>query len=97
MVAEDLDPKTGETKLRLVSPKTRLRLSVVDGRIQIGELDRAVLSDVETIFGSRPSSAELTVPLEWRIADRRWLSDSHVDITGAESSLVAKGEGSTPT
>jgi hypothetical protein len=96
MVAEDLDPKTGETKLRLVSPKTRLRISVVDGRLQIGELDKAVLTDVEgTIFGrSAVLPMKLTVPLlEWRFAERRWLSDSHVDITGAESSLVAKGEG----
>ena len=96
MVAEDLDPQTGQPKLRLTSPRTRLRIELVDGKLQIGELDRAVLSDVEgTVFGSSAIlPLKLVVPLlEWRIADRRWVSDSRVDITGSESSLVAKGEG----
>jgi hypothetical protein len=96
MVAEELDPKTGETKLRLTSPRTRLRLAVVDGKLQIGELDRAALTDVEgTVFGhSAISPLKIQVPLlEWRIAERRWVSDSHVTITGAESSLVASGDG----
>jgi hypothetical protein len=96
MVAEELDPATGATKLRLTSPRTRLRLAVVDGKLQIGELDRAALTDVEgTVFGhSAVSPLKIQVPLlEWRIAERRWVSDSHVVITGAESSLVATGDG----
>ena len=94
MTARILDPATGQATAEMSSPTTRLRLEIVDGKLHLGEGEKAVLSDVTATIHSHAAITPLTftVPLlEWRVASKRWLSDGPVDITG--SGLKAHGEG----
>jgi hypothetical protein len=93
MVVRNFDPENGSTTAQLASPRSRLKIEMVDGKWRIGEGDKALLSDVEaTIYAGAPvTPLTLKIPLlEWRIGANRWLSDQPVQISG--SGLEARGD-----
>jgi len=94
LVLRELDPDTGDLTAQVTSPRTRLKIELVGARLQLGEAERAVLTDAEATIYKRAAITPLTlkVPLlEWQISANRWVSDRPVDLSG--SGLQAHGEG----
>lgn len=88
------DVETGEAKVRMTSPRSRVALTIVDGKPVIGARDVAQFTDVTIDLqqGGPVAPLEAIVPLLfWEIEAQRMRSDDAVVIRG--QGLDARGDG----
>lgn len=87
-------PGTEGLRVHLVSPLSRVRVTLRNGQPEIGENDRVYLTDAEVTLheGSPVVPLTMRVPLlEWQVSTGRFSSKDHVEIRG--TGLQAEGTG----
>jgi hypothetical protein len=88
------DPQTEALRAHLVSPQSRVRITLRNGQPEMGENDRVYLADAEVTLheGAPVVPLVLRVPLlEWNVAAGRFASKDHVHLEG--TGLHAEGTG----